>query len=249
MSSSTTLERPREVEPKDLPAAVATLSSGRKRTKTAQRVAGVLLTAAGVVAVMVWITAEALYSGVYSTHADSLSHLGATEPPNSIVVQPSGTIFDVGMLVAGALIILSIWFLYRATRSKLVSTSTGLLGVGVFGVGVFPLTSPNQHTIFALIAFLSGGLAMVLSWRVTEPPFRFIWSALGVVSLVAIGLAFLAGHWQPIAALGEGGIERWNCYPIVLWLVAFGTYLMSGHVANDDSRSRKAVAGPLASAR
>ena len=26
---------------------------------------------------------------------------------------------------------------------------------------------------------------------------------------------------------GEGGIERWNSYPIVLWLVAYGSYLLA----------------------
>jgi hypothetical protein len=40
------------------------------------------------------------------------------------------------------------------------------------------------------------------------------------------------------ATLGEGGIERRNCYPIVLWLVAFGTYLMSGPTAGDSPRSK-----------
>ncbi len=177
---------------------------------------------------MAWITAEALYPAVYSTHADTHSHLGATEPPNSVVVQPSGAIFDVSMIVVGAMILVSAWFLYRATRSKLVCIPTALLGLGVLGVGIFPLTSPTQHTIFALIAFVFGGVAVALSSRVTQPPFRYIWLAVGVDSLVAIGLAFMAADWQPVAALGEGGIERWNAYPIVLWLVAFGGYLMSG---------------------
>lgn len=235
-----TLERARDLRPEvSSPALAAVDSAASKRTDVARRVAGALLTASGVVAVMGWITAEALYSGVYSTHTDSLSHLGATEPPNSIVVQPSGAIFDVSMLFVGAAIVISAWFIYRATQSKFVSISTALLGIGVFGVGVFPLTSPNQHTIFALIAFLSGGVAMVASSRVTTSPFRYIWGALGIVALVAIGLAFLASHWQPVAALGEGGIERWNAYPIVLWLVAFGGYLMSGHRA-DDIRRRMA---------
>jgi hypothetical membrane protein len=198
------------------------------RNGVAERVAGALLTTSGVVAVMGWITAEALYPSVYSTHADTLSHLGATEPPNSVVVQPSGAIFDITMLVAGAMILVAAPFLFRATRSRLVSIPTALLGVGVLGVGIFPLTSPSQHTIFALIAFISGGAAVALSSSITTSPFRYIWLTMGVVSLIAIGLAFLAIRWQPVAALGEGGIERWNAYPIVLWLVSFGGYLMSG---------------------
>jgi len=232
MSSGTTLERARVIQPAVYPAEFKTVDlTSSKHRAVAARVAGALLTASGVIAVMGWITAEALYTGVYSTHADSLSHLGATEPPNSIVVQPSGTIFDASMLIVGAMILVAALFLYRATRSRLVSIPTVLLGVGVLGVGVFPLTSPNQHTIFALIAFVSGGAAVALSSRITTSPFKYIWLAAGVVSLVAIALAFLAIGWQPIAALGEGGIERWNAYPIVLWLVGFGGYLMSSEMA------------------
>ncbi len=197
------------------------------RSSLAGRAAGALLTTSGLVAVMGWITAEALYPSTYSTHVDTLSHLGATEPPNSVVLQPSGAIFDIAMLVAGAMILVSAPFLFRATRSKLVSIPTALLGVGVLGVGIFPLTSPSQHTIFALIAFVSGGAAVALSARITASPFRYIWLTMGVVSLIAIALAFVAIHWQPVAALGEGGIERWNAYPIVLWLISFGGYLMS----------------------
>ena len=33
--------------------------------------------------------------------------------------------------------------------------------------------------------------------------------------------------WTPMVELGEGGLERWIVYPIVLWLVAFGSYLMA----------------------
>ena len=40
-------------------------------------------------------------------------------------------------------------------------------------------------------------------------------------------------EWAPVAALGEGGIERWIIHPIVLWLVAFGSYLLAAH---DDLR-------------
>jgi hypothetical protein len=47
------------------------------------------------------------------------------------------------------------------------------------------------------------------------------------VSLIAITLGIFFLEWGPVAELGEGGIERWNAYPVVLWLVAFGSYLMA----------------------
>ena len=37
---------------------------------------------------MGFITAEALYPGVFTTHTNTVSHLGASEPPNSVVLQP-----------------------------------------------------------------------------------------------------------------------------------------------------------------
>jgi hypothetical protein len=64
-----------------------------------------------------------------------------------------------------------------------------------------------------------------------------LWTTLGTVALVAINLGVFALSWAPVAALGEGGIERWNAYLIVLWLVAFGSQLMStGDGLRADSR-------------
>jgi hypothetical protein len=42
-------------------------------------------------------------------------------------------------------------------------------------------------------------------------------------------------EWTPVAALGEGGIERWNSYPIVLWMVAFGSHLLSAETTRTDT--------------
>jgi hypothetical protein len=42
----------------------------------------------------------------------------------------------------------------------------------------------------------------------------------------ALGVFF--PKWGPVAELGEGGIERWIVYPVVLWLVAFGSWLLGG---------------------
>jgi hypothetical protein len=77
-----------------------------------------------------------------------------------------------------------------------------------------------------MIAFFSGGIAVILSARHTAQPFRTLWTLLGATSLVAIVLGIFLIDGTPVARLGEGGIERWNAYPIVLWLVAHGSYLI-----------------------
>ena len=202
-------------------------SSPTTARKSDRVAGGVCLTLAGIGILMGSITAEALFSGVYSTHADTLSHLGASEPPNSVVTQPSAAIFNITMLLTGGLILAGAWFTHRAFRHKAVTIPTALLGVGVLGVGVFPLTDPGPHTLFALIAFYSGGVAVILSARRATRPFRYLWMPLGAVSLIAISAGIFLADWAPVANLGEGGIERWNAYPIVLWLVAYGSYLLA----------------------
>jgi hypothetical protein len=52
--------------------------------------------------------------------------------------------------------------------------------------------------------------------------------ALGAIALAATVLALDAFRsWAPMVELGDGGLERWIVYPIVLWLVAFGSYLLA----------------------
>jgi hypothetical membrane protein len=119
------------------------------------------------------------------------------------------------------------WFAARALGRRAMLVPTALLGLGCVGVGVFPLTHPAPHTLFALVAFLAGGVALIVSSRVTAAPFRQLWALLGVVALAATAMGVLFLEWAPVAALGEGGIERWIIYPIVLWLVAFGSYLLA----------------------
>lgn len=199
------------------------------RTEAARSrlVGGALLTLAGAGILMGSITAEALYPRLYTTHDDTLSHLGATEPPNSIVLQPSASIFDLTMLVTGVMILGAAWFVWRGTRSRIVAIPIGALGAGVLGVGLFPLTSPTQHTLVALVAFYAAGVAAICSARLTRTPLRQLSLGLGAVSLVAITAGLFLSHWGPVAALGEGGIERWNAYPALLWMVAFGGWLMA----------------------
>ena len=205
----------------------ATQSTAARRRSGNCKVAGVLLSLAGAAILMGFITAEALYPGVYTTHTNTVSHLGASEPPNSVVLQPSAAIFDITMLVTGAMILAGAWFAYRALRRRAVLIPTALLGIGTLGVGVFPLTHPAPHTLFAFTAFLAGGIALIVSSRVAAAPFRWLWTALGAVALAATALGVLFLEWAPIVELGEGGLERWIVYPIVLWLVAFGSYLLA----------------------
>jgi hypothetical protein len=69
------------------------------------------------------------------------------------------------MLVTGAMIILGAYFTHQALHRRAVTIPTGLLGIGVLGVGIFPGNIHPWHPIFAYTAFLAGGLAVLLSYQ------------------------------------------------------------------------------------
>lgn len=192
-----------------------------------QPLAGALLFVAGVVALLGIITAEAFYPG-YSTRDNTISDLGASMPPESIIARPSATIFNATMIATGLLVIAGALLLFGAawSRGRGFALLVGLFGVGVLGVGLFPGHDPVAHPIFAMLAFVAGGLSAVAAAGATAPPFRYISAALGVVALLDLALYFALGPSSPFAALGIGGLERWVAYPIILWTVGFGGHLM-----------------------
>jgi hypothetical membrane protein len=191
-----------------------------------ERLAGPALAGAGIAMVLGITTAEAFYPATYTTHANMISDLGGTEPPHSIVLQPSAAIFDVTMIVTGIAIVLGAWCLWRSFGRRAVTVATALLGIGVLGVGLFPGDTGQVHLWFALLAFTSGGVAAIASARVTPQPVRAMAAVLGTVALAMFLATFLHGGSTPIVDLGDGGAERWIAYPVILWLVLFGGWLL-----------------------
>jgi hypothetical membrane protein len=185
--------------------------------------AGLLFFLAGSIILMGIITAETFYPEKYTyTTSDSMiSDLGATEPPNSIITQPSATIFNFSMMIVGILILFGTYFLFGALNDKIAAILIGLLGLGALGVGIFPGNVNPQHPLFALTTFISGGLSAIYSYRLIKSPFKYLSVLFGIT-----GLFFLFTAIIFIPIMGGGGVERWVAYPIVLWLIGFGGYLM-----------------------
>lgn len=156
-------------------------------------------------------------------------------PPESIIVEPSATIFNATMIATGLLVIAGSLLLFGAAwmRGRGLAVLVSLFGFGVLGVGLFPGDDPVAHPIFAMLAFVAGGLSAVAAAGATAPPFRYISAALGLVALLDLGLYFAMGPSSPFAALGIGGLERWVAYPIVLWTVGFGGHLMGSSAGSE----------------
>jgi hypothetical membrane protein len=201
-------------------------------TEAAERrrpLAGLLLTVTGIGIVMSTITNEALYPAerAYSTNANTISDLGGTLPPNSFMVQPNRAIFIATMAVAGALVLASTYLLRGTLRRRRMLVAMGAMGVGLVGIAIFPGNVAGWHPLFSLLAFVGGSAATIMSRKELDQPAGSVALALGVIALGAtvLGLDLFAETW-PQTAIGIGGAERWIAYPVLLWMVLFGTALM-----------------------
>ena len=189
------------------------------------RAAGAMLFVAGAVILMGIISAEALYPAPYTTGGNEISDLGGTEPPAAIVLQPSATIFNLTMMAAGVLVLAGAACLQLGLRRWSISLVVAAMGAGALGVGVFPGNTGGIHALFAMLTFVGGGLAAIVTARATRPPFRYLSVTLGVISLGSLLSYVLMGEGTPLMPLGIGGVERWVAYPIVIWVTGFGGYL------------------------
>jgi hypothetical membrane protein len=175
------------------------------------------------------ITGETLYPG-YSTSGNEISDLGATRPPDSVIVQPSATIFNLTMMVTGMLIIGASALLFHILNGNRYPLLLALFGIGALGVGIFPGNFGDIHPIFALLTFSMGGVAALMTYKVVSGPFGFISVVLGAIALGMLVIYSIVGDVGALEDIGTGGVERWVAYPIVMWTAGMGGRLMGGGV-------------------
>jgi hypothetical membrane protein len=202
----------------------------------ANAIAAILLMLAGSTVLMGIITAEALFPGEYNTGDQTVSSLASTFQPGDEVREPSATIFNLTLIASGLMIAAAAYLLSGYGRALRIAL--GVLGVACFLVGIFPgevvngePSTEGVHPIVAMLAFLGGAVGALLAARVTRAPFRYLSLTFGVICLIALFSSGALGE----TSLGEGGVERWVVYPVVLWLLAFGGYLLGDRPAPKES--------------
>lgn len=174
--------------------------------------AGVLVFIGAAWFLMGIIVAEALYPGYKVTKM--ISDLGAG---------PTATIFNTAIFGFGLLLIAAAYLLRTAGTNRWFLILLALTGLGAAGVGVFPETIILPHTIGAIAVFICGGLCAVAGYRVFSGPWSWFSLALG---LIALGAAVLfAAKFYP--GLGAGGMERMIAYPLIIWAIGTGAFLMA----------------------
>jgi hypothetical membrane protein len=177
------------------------------------KVAGVLFFIAATQFLLGIIVAEALYPG-YSISKNYISDLG---------VGPSAMIFNASVFLLGSFMIIGAYFLQRAFKLKILTVLLALAALGSMGVGIFTENSEPMHSIASLFVFLSGGLSAIYSYKLMKRPISLINILLGLMSLFALVLFAMNLY----LGLGVGGMERMIVYPILIWTIGFGGFLIA----------------------
>jgi hypothetical membrane protein len=193
------------------------------------KLSGALYFIAGSLALMGIITAEAFYPAGYTTFNNEISDLGSTKPPIIIIHQPSAHIFNYSILLVGLMSLLASIYQHLHFRKSLFTVPIMLFSLGLVGVGLFPGNISPYHSMSSLLAFLSGGIAAIFSFKIIAAPFKYIAMAFGIIGIATWVIAVFATNFI-VPFIGLGGAERWVVYPVVLWLTGLGGYLMSNNI-------------------
>jgi hypothetical membrane protein len=137
-------------------------------------------------------------------------------------------LWDGQLFTVGVLSFLGVYlFFFKSTylqisRRKLTGVFFLLPSVGTIIVSLVPENlNINLHTLGAFVNFLFGAVTAIYAFRfIKDSPFRYFSLVLGIISLGSI--PFLSGS----SFLGFGGVERLVVYPLGIWGLGFGAYLM-----------------------
>ena len=158
------------------------------------------------------VVSEALYPGYHVTQMISDLGVGST-----------AAIFNPAIFGFGLLLIAAAYLLHTPGINRCFLVLLVLTGLGAVGVGVFPETIIVTHSICAITVFVCGGLCAILGYRVFRAPWSWFSVVLGVITLVAVVLLGVKIY----LGLGAGGMERIIAYPLIIWAIGTGAYLMA----------------------
>jgi hypothetical membrane protein len=158
------------------------------------------------------IISEAFYPGYRVTSV--ISDLG---------VGPGAWFFNLLIIIFGIFLVISSYLLLNIATDRFFSALLGLAGIGATLVGLIPETNGTPHVIAATITFISGGICAIMGYKIFRGPFSIISPFLGSVALLATVLLASRIYF----GLGAGGMERIIVYPLIIWGLGAGAYLMS----------------------
>ena len=195
-----------------------------------RKIAGLLPFIAVMQFVLINIVCETVYSG-YIVGQQAISDLG-----NWTLAGSFAALFNASSILFGVLIILGAYFVRQGSENRLFSSLLALAGVGNVVVGVVAENIvPSVHSLFALIMFVSWAAAAVVSFKFWKSPFSYLSVALGAFSLLMLASSLVQRvNSSFLLGFGSGGLERLIVYPLWLWTLGLGAYLMGQSTLHPD---------------
>lgn len=185
----------------------------------AAAVAGFLLVLLGASFLTVTMLAASIAPS-YDYHRAAISDLG--------VIDETAPIFNVLLVAVAALNVAAGFLLYRSHRRSWILGTYILAGIGAAGAGLVPLDASDLHPLFALVGFVFFNLEAVATGTLVRGPIRAISYAGGLAGLIYVIVMVIGDSGSPaiFGAIGHGGSERMIVYPVMLWTLVFGGYLI-----------------------
>lgn len=178
--------------------------------------AGTGFAVGGIFAMLMTTASQSVYP-TFSTRNDAISTLGGSGTPTALF-------WNSAIIISGLLWIFATYKLFHKSGNTLSSIVFYLAGLGFILVGMSPWNLlPLTHTIGAQLVFLFGAISCLAAWRL----FKGTMGRISLISGIISFLAFLGGMHGLANLLGTGGVERLLYYPILLWEIAFGGYLLN----------------------
>jgi hypothetical membrane protein len=143
-------------------------------------------------------------------------------------IPESSLLFNLTLVLTGVLTLVGGLLLHRTHERKLITVLFILAGMGAIGAGIFNLNSPGIHGLFALLAFVTFNLLAITCAGMVIQPLKTLSIMLGVVGLIFVVFMFLgdSGTLGSFGPIGHGGVERMIVYPVMIWMLGFGGYLL-----------------------
>lgn len=201
--------------------ATTTLSAGRvgPTSRAGSALPGILLFLLAAQFMTAIMLAASMAPG-YDMAGGAISDLG-TYPETALL-------FNTSLVAVGLLNIVGGYAYYRIHGRRGILAIFVLAGIGAAGAGLVPLNTSDLHGLFALVAFLFFNLEALACATLVTGPARWLSLVAGLIGLAFVVLMIIgdSGNSAVFGPIGHGGAERMIAYPPMLWLMAFGGYLL-----------------------
>lgn len=169
----------------------------------------------GILSILAITAASAVYPD-YSSRNQAISYLGGAGVSTELF-------WNSAVVLVGIILFVSSYLFFRRDHFPALSVFLALTSIGFLMVGTSPWNVyPVTHGIGANLIFIFGTASCLDASIRFSGSFSHISLAMGILSIIAYISPYFVGY----SLFGSGGFERLLFYPILMWLIAFGGFMI-----------------------